>query len=79
MDSYLVHIGAVDGTEVFNVDRMMSYAATQLGLVVTGAVCEEDWSAYQAVLSGQHRKVRHLMTLVESAWPGAQIEVRPVG
>lgn len=78
MDSYLVHIGAVDGTEVCNVDRMMSYAATQLGLVLTGAVCEEDWSAYQAVLSGQHQTVRHLLTLVESAYPGAEIRIRPV-
>jgi|GEM_PF-5898038 len=78
MKSYLVHIGSVDGTEVNNVDRMMSYAASQLGLTLSEAECAEGWSSYRAVLSGKHNTVRHLLTIVENAYPGADIEVKPV-
>ena len=78
MDSFMVHIGSVGGTEVYNVDRMMSYAANELGLEVRDAVCEEGWSAWHAVLSGEQTTVAHLMTLVESAYPAAKIRLKPV-
>ena len=79
MDSYLVHIDSVDGTEVCNVDRMMSYAASQMGLELKDAVCEEGWSAWRAVLSGEQNTVAHLLDLVESAYPAAEIRLQPVG
>lgn len=78
MDSFVVHIGSVDGTEAWNVDRMMSYAAEQLGLKLSDAQCAEDWRAYRAVLSGEQTTVVHLMNLVGSAYPAAEISLKQV-
>lgn len=78
MESFFVQIGSVQGTEVNNVDRMVSYAATQLGLVISDAECADDWKAYKAVLSGEENTVTHLLNLVESAYPAAEISLKPV-
>ena len=78
MESFFVHIGSVNGTEVNNVDRMVSYAATQLGLTISNAECAEGWKTYQAVLSGEENTVEHLLNLVVSAYPAAEISLKPV-
>ena|SRR5690554_1929386 len=73
-----VSIAEAGGTEATNVDRMMSYAARELGLQLSGTSCSEGWSSYSARLSGEAESVRHLITLVESAYPKADIRVEPV-
>lgn len=78
MDTFFVQIGSVQGTEVNNVDRMVSYAATQLGLVISDSECAADWRAYKAVLSGKETTVAHLLNLVVSAYPAAEISLKPV-
>lgn len=79
MSSFSVHIGVEGGTEALNVDRMMAYAAGELGLEVTDVSCTEGWDDYRAVLSGNGDKVAHLLKLVESAWPLARVQVRKLG
>ncbi|HLR47053.1 MAG TPA: hypothetical protein VK092_07830 [Deinococcales bacterium] len=76
MSSFSVRIAAAGGTEAVNVDRMMAYAASQLGLQVSDVSCTEAWDDYRAVLSGRAETVTHLLKLVESAWPGADVQVR---
>lgn len=78
MASFFVQIDSVEGTEVNNVDRMLSYAANQLGVVISDAQCAEDWKTWQAVLSGEQSTVNHLLNVVVSAYPAAEISLKPV-
>ncbi len=73
-----VRIAEAGGTEASNVDTMMSYGARELGLQLSGASCSEGFSRYSARVSGEAASVRHLITLVESAYPKADIFVEPV-
>lgn len=76
MNSFSVHIGSAGGTEALNVDRLMAYAANELGLEVSDVTCTEGWNDYRAVLSGREETVTRLLKLVTSAWPAARVKVR---
>lgn len=77
-ESYVLSVASAGGTEVCNVDRMVTYAADQLGLELSGAEVAEGWSDYRAVLSGETATLKHLLELVTSAYPAADIRVKPV-
>ncbi len=68
-------IASVHGTEAQNVDRMISYAADQLGLQLSDTYCEEDWRSYRTNLIGSSARISHLMQLVEVAYPAADINM----
>jgi hypothetical protein len=75
--SYSLSIASVSGTEAQNVDRLISYAAEQLGLLLSETVCAEDWRAYRTNLAGSSDRISHLVQLVEVAYPAADIRVIP--